>query len=112
MKTTVTIEQHICDFCKENDAYKWNACLRCGKDICYDCAKTEAKEYSHGVYFSGSGDGRYCNECDTILTETRADPLHNAYKVIKTLRAEQEVWYKDFKQRSDAAENRIKELQK
>ena len=104
-------ETHICDFCKVNKAYEFNSCLRCGKDICYDCSKTHAKEYSHGVYVGGSGDGQYCNDCDAILTRTREDDLHNAYRLIKSLRDEQEAWYSDFNKRSDKAEAILKKLQ-
>lgn len=108
MKQRVTVEQVKCDFCgKEAD---WSKCLGCGIDICYDCRKTKAKEYPHAVYFSGSGDGIYCAECDARLRKS-GDKLHAAYLSIERLRNEQEGWYADFKKRMDKAEADLKKIQ-
>ena len=107
MKETVSVEQIKCDFCGED---AWNGCLHCGKDICYECRKTHAKEYSHGVYVGGSGDGVYCNDCDNELKRGN-NPLHAAYRKIEALKNEAKGFYAGFKVRSEEAERVLKELQ-
>ena len=107
MKKTVSVEQIKCDFCGEE---AWSGCLQCGKDICYECRKTHAKEYSHGVNVGGSGDGTYCNDCDDKLRKTN-DPLHAAYRKIEALKNEANGFYANFKVRQDEAEKALKELQ-
>jgi hypothetical protein len=111
VKTTITEERRICDFCHHGEAHSWNACLKCGKDICYDCSEKEAKHYNHGVYVQGSGDGQYCNACDVELTAAGNDPLHTAYRVVKALRDELEIWSSAFELRKKRAEDAIKQLQ-
>lgn len=108
MKRTVTVEQILCDVCQKNEAYKWNACLNCGKHICYDCRKLNAHEYRHGVNVGGSGDGIYCNDCDAALTKAATDPLHNAYRAIYALRNEAAGFYADFDKRRVVAEDALK----
>lgn len=108
MKKTVEKEVTICDFCEKDGAFY--SCLKCGKDICYECRKIQAVEYSHAVYFQGSGDGLYCIECDSIL-RIDGDPLHRAYQVIQSLRNERNGFYADFQKRQEAAEAHLKSLQ-
>ena len=108
MKRIEQVERKICDFCQDNEA-SYSACMGCGKDICYDCKKIHAKEYSHAVDFQGSGDGLYRLECDKRLTAT-GDPLHAAYRVIGFLRDEARGWSEDFNKRADKAEATLKRL--
>ena len=109
--TVVSKEARICDFCKKVETYTWNACLRCGKDICHACRDTVAKHYEHSVYASGSGDGAYCNECDAILRKAGTDEKHNAYLAIKALRDESKSWSDNFERRRKEAEERLTALQ-
>lgn len=108
MKKTVEKETTFCDVCGKEYPY-CDVCLSCGKEVCHECAKTEGVEYKHSVWASGSGDGFYCNECDSKLKKT-GDKLHAAYRKIVSLRNEQEGFYKDFKARGDKAEADLKKL--
>lgn len=112
MKQTKNVEKIICDICHTEESYPWNACLCCGKDICYDCRALHGKQYNHEVHSGGTGDGAYCNDCDAKLTQAANDPLHNAYRVIAALRNEAEGFYADFEKRRRAAEEVLKQLQK
>jgi hypothetical protein len=107
MKKRSVSEQPYCDYCGKSS---WEHCLWCGKDICWECQKMVAKEYKHAVHFSGSGDGLYCRECDSMAREA-SDPLNAAYRVIDALRHEEEGWWADFKKRSDNAEAELAKLQ-
>jgi hypothetical protein len=109
MKKTKTVETIVCDVCETRGAYK--TCLGgCGKYICWECkSEGRAKEYAHAVYFSGSGDGTYCLECDKRLT-AEGQPLHAAYRVVGHLRDEMKRWGDDFKIRADKAEANLKRL--
>jgi hypothetical protein len=109
MTTTKTVETHICDHCRKNEAYVWDACMECGKDCCHTCKQSGAAvEYSHAVYFQGSGDGHYCKECDEKLTAAGTNVRHRAYLTIKALREEYLAWGIDFKARTKAAEEQLK----
>lgn len=112
MKTIVEEEKHLCDVCKKNEAYSWTACLGCGKDICYECRKIHAKEYTHATWASGSGDGVYCNQCDERLRKDGTDKLYNAYAVIKSLRDESKGWGDAFEIRRKSAEAALNALQR
>jgi len=105
MKKEVMVEKTFCDVCgKEASGYQ--KCMSCGKDLCYDCYKTSAVGYTHGVHFGGSGDGIYCLECDEKLLKS-GDKLHAAYRVIKSLRNEVSGFYADFEKRAKEAEERL-----
>ena len=106
MKTSKTIESHVCDFCKQSDQC-YDKCVTCGKDVCYDCKKVAGVEYPHSVCCSGSGDGFYCHECDAKDSTS----LHAAYVAIRSLRLEAESFYRGYRERSEKAELRLKELQ-
>ena len=106
MKKTEQVETEYCDFCEANPA-RYNHCFRCDKAICYDCRKTQAHEYSHGINVGGSGDGLYCNECDGVLRKSGADPLHRAYLVVESLKNEQRGFYEHFEVRRSAAEKAV-----
>jgi len=109
MKKTIQKQVDCCDACAKEDTYVY-ACKNCGTEHCYDCRETEGKEYSHAINFSGSGDGYYCNKCDTELTRTKADKSHAAYRRIEALRNEAKAWGDDFRKRSDQAEAALKAL--
>ena len=108
MKKTVEVEQTFCDICSNKMSWS-NKCIVCGKEFCYDCAKTNTIEYKHAVHFSGSGDGLYCFACDKEAP-AKGDALHAAYRKIAALRNEEAGWYSDFKFRADEAEAKLKSL--
>jgi hypothetical protein len=111
MKKIVEHEVTVCDICGKES---WcETCLGCGKDYCHECAKIHGKEYNHEVFFAGSGDGFYCNECDKTLTFCPSCPgakLHTAYVIIKNLRNEYNGYSTTFKIRSDEAEKNLEKL--
>lgn len=109
MKKIVHKEVSFCDVCGKECSYA-QVCLNCGKEFCYECLKTEGVKYKHSVWFSGTGDGTYCNECDSKL-KTSGNKLHTAYRKIVSLSNECEDFCSDFKKRADEAEaNVMKEL--
>ena len=105
---SVTKQERRCDFCGA-EAYDFNACLGCGKDICWQCQEKHGVKYVHGVHFSGSQDGWYCNECDSKLYAAN-DPLHAAYSKIAYLRREEKAWYDDFEFRKTKAEKELQSI--
>ena len=109
MKQTVQKEVVICDSCGTQESY-CSRCRNCGKDHCYNCQKTSGVSYSHGVHFSGSGDGYYCLQCDRSLRATGDNSLHSAYLAIQALRAEERRWAEDFRVRQVAVEEEVKRL--
>ena len=108
MKKMELKETTYCDHCGK-ETYV-TACMRCGTEHCWECRKTEGKEYSHGVHFSGSGDGYYCSKCDEELAQSGGDDRHAAYREIAALRNEAEVWGADFQRRQKAAEARLEAI--
>lgn len=109
MKKMIQTEVIVCDKCGAQESYM-NECMTCGTEFCYECWKKHGKEYSHGVYLRGSGDGYYCNPCDAKLTKSGADKRHSAYRVIESLRSELEAWTTDFKGRQEKAEKALKTI--
>lgn len=107
MKKAVQVEVAVCDFCGTEQSWGCDACLRCGKHICYECKKTKAVEYTHGVHFSGSGDGAYCVTCNAAM-EANPDQLFTAYQRIAALKAEARRFQHDFEARREAAEVALK----
>jgi hypothetical protein len=112
MKKMELMEVHDCDSCHKTDWYAHHVCLKCGKEFCYDCAKTNGVHYQRGVWCGGSGDGFYCNNCNWELIGLGTDRRHNAYITIKRLAAEAVAWNKEFKARADATEAIIEEFYK
>lgn len=110
MKKSVQCNKVLCDECGK-ETYG-AVCLLCGKDWCYDCEKLHVVEYTHAVYFHGSGDGHYCKGCDSKLLLSGKDKLHNAYRGIERLKLELEAWSKDFERRKTEAENALKKAQR
>lgn len=110
MKSTITIEVELCDFCGK-DAQSWNSCLRCKRALCYYCLETKAITYYHSTYASGGGDGRYCLDCDR-KEAANPSPLWTTYVKIEALRGENERFYKDFELRRQAAEKALNEISK
>jgi len=108
MKKTELKEVTCCDHCGK-ETYV-TACMCCGTEHCWECRKTEGKEYSHGVNFSGSGDGYYCSGCDAALTKSGGDERHAAYRAVASLRHEADAWGTDFQRRQKAAEARVEAL--
>ncbi len=109
MKKIIQKEVILCDVCGAEVPYA-DTCLCCGTEHCHSCARTHGKEYRHGVYMMGSGDGYYCNICEPVLTAGN-DPLLLAYKHIGELRNEEAVFRAGFKLRCEEAEERIVRLQ-
>lgn len=110
MKQQVMQTVHVCDKCASPQVWGIDACLNCGAEHCYDCKKTEGREYAHAVHVSGSGDGYYCNDCDAKLTKEGTDKRHKMYRYVKSLRDEGKAWSEDYRRRCDLAEKQLAEL--
>ena len=108
MKKIIKKEVQICDACQK-ETYA-ETCLNCGVEHCWECRKEHGVEYTHALYFSGSGDGYYCNSCHNELSAKPTNKLFNAYSAIADLKQEGNKWQRDFKARSDKAEALLKEL--
>lgn len=107
MKKEILKTVSFCDSCGKEDQYL-EKCLSCGIEHCSSCQqKGCGKRYRHGVNYGGPGDGYYCIKCDAKLSESKQDPLHNAYVAIANLIAEQDNWSFSFNQRCDNAQNEI-----
>jgi len=108
MKRVIEKEVTICDKCNKETYVR--KCLKCGVEHCWDCRQTEGVEYTHSVWSSGSGDGYYCNKCDTELKKTHSDKLHSAYLTIEDLGIEYNSFIENYDKRAKTAESVIKEL--
>ncbi|HEA69806.1 hypothetical protein LCGC14_1334740 [marine sediment metagenome] len=108
MKKIIEREIGVCDHCGSDNCV-FDSCFKCGKDLCMDCRKTQGVMYNFAVHFRGD-DGYYCLSCDSKLRESKGDPVHNAFVVIQLLRKESDSWHKDFRARSDRAEENLKIL--
>lgn len=108
MKKVIQQSVTICDVegC-ENHAH--TKCLGCGRDYCYDHKKTLGREYSAGVYFSGSGDGFYCTQCDARLS-AKGDKLLLAYKKVSYIRDDIKVSNEMYDKRIKEAEAALEKL--
>ncbi len=105
------VEVKVCDFCDKDENAR-EECLSCGKHICYNCKKTAGRVFHHAVYFSGSGDGFFCNQCIAEKPKNpKVEKLLNAYLRIAALRTETELQCTALKERIDKAEAALKELQ-
>lgn len=111
MKKTIKKEIHLCDKCGNEADYPYR-CMTCGTEFCYTCREMHGVTYNHAVHCSGSGDGFYCKSCDAKLSRLGTDKLHNAYRVVKSLRGEINSWHEAFTTRKEAAENAVKALVK
>lgn len=102
MEKQVTTTVACCDQCGSTAYRKCDG--GCGKDLCTSdkCHRV----YQHAVYFSGSDDGNYCDEC----MEKPADARRLAYETIGRLRDEHTAFHDDFRLRMEAAEARVKQL--
>lgn len=103
-----TIEVECCDICQAHGLVR--SCIHCGKALCFEHGETQAVTYSHGVYAGGHGDGFYCKPCDTLLTNSGADPLHNAYLAVESLKHESAWWQEGFAKRRKAVEAHLESL--
>lgn len=111
MKKTVTKETIVCDSCGK-DCGSWASyqCLGCRKHYCYECGQNAVVKYSHGVYFSGSGDGEYCKECDRKAL-ANGDELHAAYLKIQSIREGMAATSKEWDSKREEAESNLKRIQ-
>jgi hypothetical protein len=107
-KKQLTKDVEVCDVCG-TDKMVFSHCNNCSKDYCYECAKTHAVTYSHGVYCGGSGDACYCNACRNELLK-KGDVRLLAYLKIQDLRAEAKRWSEDFNMRQEHAEKVIRDM--
>lgn len=111
MKKEKLVKISVCDFCGSEESV-FDFCIVCKRDVCYKCNKNNVgKEFKHGVYFSGSGDGFFCNSCMANMP-LEYQPLFNAYLEVKALRDQQEAWNEGFQKRSKEAEIRLGKLLK
>jgi len=109
LKKILPKEVHICDGCGKEEYC--HACIGCGVEYCYDCRKKLMVEYKHSVYASGTGDGDFCLKCNSTPPPKVRDLLY-AYYTIKNLKSEEDSWHKDFRKRSDMAEEILKQRRK
>lgn len=107
MKKTVKREITVCDICGKEAGYA-TTCRKCGLEVCYDCEEGHMVKYNHAVHFTGSGDGYYCNKCNTELKDTGGDMLFNSYQEIRRLREKERLFCVKFKAETDFAETNIK----
>lgn len=105
-KKTVTREVSVCDSCGA-EGYSETCAGMCGREFCYSCKKRSGKEFTHAVYFSGTGDIYVCGRClpKLIMNPT---PLFAAYQEIDNLKAEASALSVSFKARVDTAEAALK----
>ena len=87
MKKVIKKEVSVCYRCG-SDENVFYSCKNCGIDHCWECKKLYGHEYAHGVHFTGSGDGYYCQECDMVLYKSGKNDLYNYYQKIKELKNE------------------------
>lgn len=109
MKKVIEKQISVCDVCLKEDVYV-RACLNCGKEMCWECQKKSGVEYSGSVYFSGSGDGFYCTDCNRELSSKANNPIHNAYKHILRIKEEHKAWSDNFEERRKQAEQALRDL--
>lgn len=77
---SVEIEVFTCDVCGGRCDYQ-TTCLLCGKDLCDKCRI----ELPYSLNYSGSYDGKYCQEC---IASNTSDDLLQAYKQMNSLKRE------------------------
>jgi hypothetical protein len=111
MIKTITKEIHACDKCGTETLYH-KTCLKCGIEMCSECSEKLGVDFRHALYFMGSDDGFYCKPCDSELTKSQNDKLHNAYMSIRDFARESENWNHDFEIRRKTVENEIQRLLK
>lgn len=103
MKATKTVQYNKCDFCNDNNEC-WNRCLKCGKDVCYDCEQTAGVTYRHAEHVGGSDDGWYCHECDA----QPPDDLLEVYQSLAQLIAKREAYHQATKPTLDLLTSKIR----
>lgn len=96
MKKQVIREERVCDICEK---WRYDSCLGCGVDHCYDHREKLGVVYGYSVYRQGYGDGYYCHECDERLRASGDDPLHIAYLEMQVLIEKQVAFYEVFKEK-------------
>lgn len=99
MKKLHTEEVAICDVCEENRVS--TTCMKCGKEFCYDCEKTQIVHYRRELYGSEYNGGTYCIECNTALTIENKDQLHQAFRKLAIIK---DCMDRDFKSANERAE--------
>ena len=111
MKKTIQVEAIVCDKCGDGrDLHSCYSCLNCGMDMCYGCLEKYGIKYSYAVYFSGSGDGYYCINCDNKLKTSGKDELWNAYFRIHLLKKKSERFGKNFQFLAKQAEKDVEKI--
>lgn len=110
MKEQRMRDVYVCDNCGATQDWHMDACLSCGVMHCRECQETQGHEYPHALHVSGSGDGYYCNACDTKLLRDGGDKRHAAYVRIAALRIEARAWHEDFDVRRKSAEKALADL--
>jgi hypothetical protein len=109
------VEEEIitCDFCKEGDVYTDDKCAVCKKDICHACSRNSSVGVilHTQVWFDSSRDLVVCTDCYASLSNVLdSNPLLQVCMDVSQLRSEYNAWMKDFKQRMEAAEQKVKSL--
>lgn len=105
-----TVTVFICEECGKEFDYEHYKCLGCGRSVCFDCRET-LKEYHSVLFHAGSGDGYFCPKCDSTPPD-RVRVLHEAYRVIESLRSESKSWNEEFRRRTNKAEAKLRAAQR
>jgi len=92
MKKKIEIDINVCDFCDDNNTYL--KCSNCSKDICHECSKKYAKEFSFNETIYISKTNRiYCNDCiKKIENDIDNFPLYSLFKEIESLVKQNELY--------------------
>jgi len=109
MRKTETQEYIYCDFCNKPS---YEVCVICRKDVCWECQKTHGKKLHFAVFFRGGDDSFICSSCLAKPIPKEHQKLISQYYLINNLRAEYDVWWKDFNKRHEQAEKDLKVLVK
>lgn len=106
MRKIVEREVTLCDTCKEEDVI--TACMRCGKEDCFDCQK-HGLELINGIY--GYSKRYYlCPNCIEPMSKEPTE-LYLALKAIKDFSRKQEVIGRELKLEAEKLMSQIKSVE-
>jgi late competence protein required for DNA uptake (superfamily II DNA/RNA helicase) len=114
MKKLISTEINVCDFCEPKEHLNqydhcYEKCVLCGKHVCSKCSEKVGKTFSMSVFFSGSGDAFYCNQC---LISNSADSLLPLYKKMLFLKEERDSYLSNFTRREKEVREAIESYRK
>lgn len=119
MKVKVERLEGACDICGEDKPMfnVYETCCVCGRAFCSEHWKLNGITLPHSLYFDGSEDGTYCQECVKRLTgETpKSDKrvqLLSVYRSMQELRDAMKAQNKRWEETGKTLERRISGLRK